>query len=363
MGKFRKVLAILTLSTLAVGCSSGTASTDTVEAINLNNLSLSEIETQAKAEGFISSVGMPDSWANWGETWQDIENIYGIGHSDTDMSSAEEIAKMEAEKNNPTVDIGDVGISFGPVALNRGVTQPYKTSYWNDIPDWAKDDEGHWIVGYTGTMAIITDKTKVDDLPKTWDDLKNGDYKISPGDVTTATQSQNAVLSAAYAYGGDETNLQPGIDFFAEIAKEGRLSLGEVNIANLEKGEIEVAFLWDFNALNYKDQIDPDRFDVTILDEAAVISGYATIINKYAPNPHAAALAREYILSDEGQINLARGYAKPIRDVELPADVADKLLDSSEYVNVIPVNDFDAWEASAAELPSKWQQEVLLYAY
>ena len=30
--------------------------------------------------------------------------------------------------------------------------------------------------------------------------------------------------------------------------------------------------------------------------------------------PYAAALAREYILSDEGQINLAKGYARPIRD-------------------------------------------------
>ena len=29
------------------------------------------------------------------------------------------------------------------------------------------------------------------------------------------------------------------------------------------------------------------------------MSGYATIINKYGKNPHAAMLTREYILSDE----------------------------------------------------------------
>ncbi|MGL5694808.1 MAG: ABC transporter substrate-binding protein, partial [Peptostreptococcaceae bacterium] len=235
-----------------------------------------------------------------------------------------------------------------------------KTSYWDEIPDWAKDDNGDWVLGYTGTIAVITDKTKVDKAPQTWEDIKNGDYKVIVGDVAKATQAQNAVLSAALAFGGDETNIQPGVDFFAQLAKDGRISLGEAMPANFEKGEVEVAFLWDFNALNYADQVDKDRFEITILDEGAVMSGYATIINKYAPHPHAGMLAREYILSDEGQINLAKGYAKPIRDVELPEEVQEKLLDKSEYKNVKQVQDYDAWEKTASELPQKWQQEVLI---
>ncbi len=39
------------------------------------------------------------------------------------------------------------------------------------------------------------------------------------GDVQRGTQNQMAVLAAAIANGGDETNLQPGIDFFAKLAK------------------------------------------------------------------------------------------------------------------------------------------------
>ena len=53
--------------------------------------SLDAIIAAAKEEGKIESVGMPDSWANWGLTWKGIEEEYGIGHSDTDMSSAEEL--------------------------------------------------------------------------------------------------------------------------------------------------------------------------------------------------------------------------------------------------------------------------------
>lgn len=351
------IILSLTVTSILTGCQS---SNDTENNISTENLKLEQIEEKAKEEGEVASLGMPDTWANWIETWEEIEKNYGIKHSDTDMSSAEEIAKFEAEKNSPTSDIGDVGISFGPIAEQKGLTLPYKTSYWDEIPDWAKDDNGDWVVGYTGTIAVITDKTKVKEAPKTWEDIKNGDYKVVVGDVSKATQAQNAVLSAAFAFGGDETNIQPGIDFFAELAKQGRISLGDASPANLEKGEVEVAFLWDFNALNYADQIDRDRFEITILDEGAVMSGYATIINKYANNPYAAMLSREYILSDEGQENLAKGYARPIRNVELSDDVKEKLLDDSEYTNVKTISDYEAWEKTAATLPQKWQQEVLI---
>lgn len=323
-------------------------------------LTLAEIEKKAKEEGTVVSVGMPDSWANWKDTWADLGTKYGLQHTDTDMSSAEEIAKFEAEKNNPTADIGDVGIAFGPVAVEKGVTQPYKTSYWDEIPAWAKDNEGHWIVGYQGTIATISNKELVKTPPKSWDDIKKGDYKVAVGDVMKAAQAQMAVLAAAMAFGGDEKNIQPGIDFFAELAKQGRLSLAEVKVANFEKGEIDVAFLWDFNALGYRDQIDANRFEVAIPSEGSVVSGYATIINKYAPHPYAAMLTREYILSDAGQINLAKGYARPIRDsVKLPDDVASKLIAKEQYKNAKPVLDYKAWEETAKKLPQLWQEQVL----
>ena len=100
---------------------------------------LQALEQAARAEGAVNSVGMPDSWANWKDTWADLAKLYGLKHQDTDMSSAQEIAKFEAEKDNATADIGDVGAAFGPIAVQKGVTQPYKPSTWEQIPAWAKD--------------------------------------------------------------------------------------------------------------------------------------------------------------------------------------------------------------------------------
>ncbi|WES91100.1 ABC transporter substrate-binding protein [Dickeya fangzhongdai] len=323
---------------------------------------LAALEKAARAEGEVNSVGMPDSWANWKDTWDDLSAKYGLKHSDTDMSSAQEIAKFAAEKENASADIGDVGVAFGPVAVQKGVSQPYKPTTWEQVPDWAKDKDGHWAMAYTGTIAFIIDKQQVKDIPHSWADLQKGKYVVTIGDVGTASQASSGVLAASFALGGNEKNLKPALDFFAKLAKEGRLGLTNPAIANIEKGEVQVGVVWDFNGLNYRDKINKDRFEVLIPSDGSVISGYTTIINKYAKHPNAAKLAREYIFSDAGQVNLARGYARPIRaqHITLPDDVKAKLLPQEQYKNAHPIADAEAWDKTVKALPRLWQENVII---
>ena len=107
----RLLLASLLGSTLALN-------------VQASTVDIQALEKAARAEGAINSVGMPDSWANWKDTWADLHKLYGLKHMDTDMSSAQEIAKFAAEKDNATADIGDVGAAFGPIAVQQGVTRP-----------------------------------------------------------------------------------------------------------------------------------------------------------------------------------------------------------------------------------------------
>jgi putative spermidine/putrescine transport system substrate-binding protein len=324
--------------------------------------SIAALIKAAQAEGTVNSVGMPDSWANWKDTWKDLNTKYALQHSDTDMSSAQEIAKFDAEKDNASADIGDVGAAFGPIAVQKGVTQAYKPSTWEQVPAWAKDKDGQWALAYTGTIAFIIDKSQVKDEPHSWADLLKGKYKVTIGDVSTAAQATNGVLAATYAMGGNEKDLKPGLDFFAKLAKAGRLGVTNPVIASLEKGEVQVGIVWDFNGLNYRDQIDKTRFDVLIPSDGSITSGYSTIINKFAKHPNAAKLAREYIFSDAGQINLARGYARPIRaeHLNLPEDVKAKLLPANQYANAHPIADPAAWDKSAKTLPRLWQENVII---
>lgn len=364
--KFKRIISGIAISGLLAaslaGCGTKIEEKNEKPAI-AKELTVEQLTELAKQEGKVVSVGMPDTWANWKDTWVDLNEKFGLEHTDTDMSSAEEIAKFEAEKEKPTADIGDVGIMFAPVAVAKGVTQPYKPSHWDDIPDWAKDKDGNWMLGYTGTIAFITNKNIVKNPPKSWDDILKGDYSVAIGDVGKAAQANNTLLACSIGLGGDESNLESGYEFFGELAKQGRLSLIDPSLANLEKGEVEVGIMWDFNALNYRDKLGREDYDVCIPSEGSVISGYATIINKYAPHPHAAMLAREYILSDEGQINLAKGYARPIREnVNLPEDVKKMMLPNEQYKNAKPIKDFDAWEQTTSQIPGLWQEKVLINA-
>lgn len=348
------------LGILILGAFAGCEKNKEIEVSEKEPVTLEEIIIAAKEEGEVNSVGMPDTWANWIGTWEDINKKYGLKHVDTDMSSAEEIAKFKAEGENATADIGDIGYEFGNIAKLQGVTQPYKPTTWEDIPEWAKDKDGNWVIGYTGTIAFIVNKELVKDIPTSWKELAESDAKVTIGAVGIASQATNSVLAATFALGGDESNIQPAINYFGKLAEEGRLLLNNPVISNIEKGEVEVGLVWDFNGLNYRDQIDKDKFEVLIPSDGSLTSGYATIINKYAKHPNAAKLTREFILSDEGQINLAEGYAKPIRtNVILPEDVKAKLLPNEQYKNARPVKDFEAWKKTSENISQLWQEEVI----
>ncbi|OUO31681.1 ABC transporter substrate-binding protein [Olsenella sp. An293] len=344
------------------GCEDSAA--PAAEAVDYNSMSLDDIITQAQQEGQINSVGMPDTWANWVGTWDDIEEKYGITQADQDMSSAEEIAMFKQEGTDGTKDIGDVGQQWGPTAEAEGVTLKYKTSYWDEIPDWAKDDDGDWVVGYYGTMSIISNDDQVPNPPTTLAELADGDYKVSIGDITAAAAAQHAVLAIAVALGGGLDNMQPAYDFITKIAEAGRLDVSDVSVARLESGEVAVGLNWDYNSLNYRAQIvenNPDaKFTVSIPTDGSVQSGYATIINVNAPHPAAACLAREYILSDEGQINLARGYATPIRSsVELPEDVKALRLPDEQYGDQVQSIDYEKWTDVTNELVTWYQENII----
>lgn len=362
--KKKFVSTLLVLSVMSTCLLSACGSKPASESVDLTSVSLDTIEEKAKEEGTISSVGMPDDWANWKSSWESISNTYGLAHDDTDMSSAEELSMFDSEKDSPTKDIGDVGQAFGPTAIDMDVVQPYKASTWDSIPDWAKDPDGNWTISYLGTMGALVNTNNVSETIDSWEALMNSNAKITLGDVLRGASSQMAVLSCAYAMGGDAENLDPAFDYFKELASEGRIDVGDGSVERLNRGEIDVLATWDYLTLQYRDIVaenNPDlNMECHIMQDGAVQSGYCLVINKYAPHPYSAALTVEYLLSDEVQIERAEGYARPIReDVTLPDDLKAKMISDDEYTNTIPLTDNDTVTKACSEIASRWEEEII----
>jgi putative spermidine/putrescine transport system substrate-binding protein len=337
---------------------------EAAKTVDLNSLTLDQLIEGAKKEGHVESVGMPDDWADWGSSWQALKTKYGLSHFDTDMSSAEEVQIMKAEVDSPTKDIGDVGHAYGKIAIQEDVVQGFKPSTWDSIPDWAKDPQGRWILSYTGTMAwAINTNLTGGKIPTTWKELKEGNYKVSVGNVVGGASSQAMVIGAALAYGGGLDNVQPGIDFFKDLARTGRITGAYAGEA-LARGEIEISGnYYDYSCLGWRESINARGTDVhievVIPQDGAITTGYCLIFNKTSPHPYATALTIEYLLSDEGQIDRARGFARPIRDVKLPADLQAKMLDSSQYKNALAIQDPDKLAAACKEVGRLWEEEVI----
>ena len=326
-------------------------------AAELNSYTLDEIIAKAQEEGHVESVGMPDSWANWGESWQILTEKYGIAHTDDDMSSAEELNMFA---NDATRDIGDIGLGFVQVALDEDLVQGYKTSYWDAVPEWAKGEDGLWMIAYTGCTAFIFNNDLSDDpAPATWEDVRKGSYKLTIGDVVGGATGQGVVIATAFAFGGDLNNLQPAFDFWTEMAKAGRIDKGDILLPRIQAGEVQCGVTWSWNVLSYRDATPNYNFTLAIPADGSVMTGYASVISKNSDTPFAAALAREVIFSDEGQIALAKSGALPTRtDVVVPDEF--KAFDPATYANAVSsFADAEAYTAACVEVSEWWAENII----
>jgi putative spermidine/putrescine transport system substrate-binding protein len=318
----------------------------------------------AQKENKIVSYGMPDYWANLGEIWSTFMEKYEIAeHEDADLSSAQEIAKFLAEAENPIGDIGDIGMQFAPTAIQFDVVAPFKNDTWDLIPDWAKHPDGLWAVQYYGNLVFLVNTDLVDPVPRSFEDLLKPEYAdmVSISDPRGAAQGNYTVFAAAFANGGDEKDVQPGLDYFKTLVDAGNLKATAPDLAAFQKGETVIGILWDYLALEYRDQLEGQvTLEIVVPEDATIAGPYASIINKYAPHPYAARLMRNYILSPEGQVLYAKGYATPILpDVEIPADVQAKRPPAEAFKSVKTISDWNLGFVAFQTIAEQWGPFVL----
>ena len=75
-------------------------------------------------------------------------------------------------------------------------------------------------------------------------------------------------------------NVQPGIDYFKELAKAGRLDTGDTTSARLASGEMVCCVgNYDYSVLAWRDNIIAENpsmeLDITIPSDGSVTNGYA----------------------------------------------------------------------------------------
>lgn len=268
----------------------------------------------AKKEGSLNVITLPlQGWANYGAIMKDFTKLYGIKINDANPngSSQDEINAVIADKGRSSApDVLDVGTSYA--TQNLSLLAPYKVQTWADIPASSKDASGHWFDDYGGYVAIGCNPAKVTVCPTSIAQLANPMYKNEVGingDPTQASAAFAAVYAAALANHGSYDNIQPGIDFFANLNKIGNYVPGG-SAATAASGTTPILLWWDY-LQNGIQQVVPG-WKLTIPTDASYAAYYTQAITADAPHPAAARLWEEYLYSVTGQNLFLQGYARPI---------------------------------------------------
>lgn len=375
---FIKRASALGFSTAAISAfleacgSTGSTSTTPATAPDLTGpVSMDTLVSNAKKEAKLEAIGIPPEWANYKEILQSYSSQYVTVEyqAEAEYSSAQELEVFMKSKTHPHGDIGDVGFKFGPKAMQQGLVTPYKHSHWADIADNLKDPNGNWCTEYYGAQAFVINTDIVKKPPTSFKELLSGSYKNMvgiDGDPRQANDAFIAVYTAALARSGSLDNIQPGIDYFADLKKSGNFTAARSSLANITKGEVAIAVMWDYLGLGFRDQLaGKPHLQVLIPSDASIAGPYVSIVNKTAPHPYAARLWIEYLFSDEGQLAFLKGYAHPARYQKLvdagkiPADLAAKLPAASQYTNVKFVTDLTKLDAASTVVGQNWQSQVL----
>ncbi|MFG2308341.1 ABC transporter substrate-binding protein [Streptomyces sp. NPDC048566] len=281
---------------------------------------LDALAEAARKEGTLHAIALPRDWANYGALIDGFTKKYGIkiDVESPDGSSQDEINAVTSRKGQDRApDVLDLGSSFALSAARQGLLAPYKVAAFGDIPEEQKDAAGRWYNDYGGYISIGCDAKKVKECPTTFKDLLKPQYKgqvALNGNPTKSGSAFGGVYAAALAGGGSFDDIQPGLDFFARLKKNGNYTPVESTPATVEKGETPISIDWDYLNAGYADEFTSKGVDwkVAIPSDGRYAQYYSQAVNKDAPHPAAARLWQEYVYSAEGQNLWLKGYARPV---------------------------------------------------
>lgn len=273
--------------------------------------------------------------------WQLFDKITGLKTSYVRASDVKLMARITIE-NRAGQQSWDVLQTTAVNKLPKEWVAQIDPAQAKDIPAIAKDKDKRWYgvyANYNGP-AYNTNMVKKDNLPKTYEDfLKhpewNGKIAIDKGD-------NEWFYAMAQHYGeAKATNLLKEINEKLGL----RVVSGHGDLArNTGAGEHWVS-LNNYINLSIRVGLRGNPIDWWVMDPVAVFYGQVGV-NAKAPHPSAAMLGAEFLLSKDGQTQLAKSGRIPTRtDVTPnPPDVLERVNKAKVISAVLSSEEERAWQ-------------------
>ncbi len=222
------------------------------------------------------------------------------------------MARMEAEKANPVVDVVVLASLPSAQGLKKScLTLEYKNAANADklIPDWS-DKDGHFFGYSASALGIVYNTKQVKTPPKEWSDLAKDEWKgkVNIPDPALSGSALDFITGYLSAKGDG------GWELFEQYKKNG-VALAGANQEALDPvitgAKSIVAAGVDY--MTYQAKAKGEPVDMVYPASGTVISPRPAAILKSSKNQENAKAFIDYLLSDEAQKMVADTYLLPGR--------------------------------------------------
>jgi iron(III) transport system substrate-binding protein len=257
---------------------------------------------------------------------QEFEAKYGITVNYVRMSAGEAVARLVAEKDNPTFDIWWGGpIDSFVAAKEEGLLEAYNSPNMGNIvdPTKMKDADNFWAGVYVGSLGFATNTEWLAanpgvEAPTSWDDLLKPEFtgQIMVAHPSTSGTSYTAMATVLQLKGEEEgwKYLEQYNNQMAQYTKSGAAPAKFVG-----QGEAAVAIVFSHDIVN---EIENNKMplQLTFPEEGTGYEIGGMAIVKGAKNMQAAKLWFDWALTAEAQAlgpQFAAYQAPTVKGVEL----------------------------------------------
>ena len=348
---FALVLALVMALSLAAcgdsntpaGSGSGSGSGSGEEPVNISGdlvicSSATDLDLEAITEGFTALY--PDV---------NIEIIT--------CSAGEGVARVEAEGDNPTIDVFYSGLNQADGDKYAGIFEPYVSSHDSELPEEYQSNNGFYNYDHLSSVVFCVNTDLEAELGleiNSYVDLLNPalNGKVIISDPTSSSAAWNNLSNIFAVYGNDSDEAWAQIE---GMLQNGLIVVGSSSACfkSVQQGEYVVGLTYEDGASTLlKD--GATNIKMVYPSEGSSAFAFAAAIVKNAPHMDAAKAMIEWLQSAEGQSYRAN-YVGTVRFTNENVVVDQSWLPDSSTINWV-TRDIDWLIANKTAMLDKWSE-------
>lgn len=341
---------LIALSACSSGQPSGNSSDDGSLSGTLNVIGYSGIWE----ERFREAVIQPFQAANPGVTVNYVAK----------RSSAEMLSALQSQQSNPGTDIAVMDQSVAASGNDQGL---FRTFSEDEVPNLSGVMEQFLTEGdygpviHTDAIGILYDTEVFDEAPTSWEELWNPEWAGKVNLMAPPSLLGLATTAAASTLAGEDytESIDKGIAKLKELAPAVQtFAPNPDEWQSIITGQTVIGIGQNARGQYYVDQSD-GKLGIAFPEEGTFQQLNTINIVDGAPNDAAAVAFADWVLSPEAQVAFAEAlFYAPVVDVELPADVADRLAANDGSVEFLPL-DVDFLAEVRDPWTDIWKSEII----